>query len=512
MLESRFRPEHSRSFDSLDAFKQHLTTPIPQDGLKELRENYRKLVRIREEDHRKRPIEELQAIGAHPIETPYDALKSHFLMPEVDYLDALVRTYVHLWTLIHPARIEAMIALENAGYKPVERKVVPVLDRASGNNHSLTFGDLGFRPRPVAQDDRFEDSARAVLAQGLFTWGTNNMVTIPYWLGSMPDMISADSLADLAIAGGIGFVPVDSIYTDPKNQVLMLREAHLIILDHPVLRDHPYKDVIAKNAMKRVGVTLKTSNGDLRRRAEIAYAEGARTFRLYDPRSLPRLEESVDELRQRYGNEIIIIAGQVTGVDQAHRLAEKGANAVNTGIGEGGICKTPTEASVTPTNLQTLYEIAASGLPIPVGEDGGVGTDAAIVFAVGGRFVIKSQSIGTGITQPPGRWVCMSPSGRGRYAKNYSGEAAPRTKYNGHKTDMLDDPLFVEGADEYVELNLQSPGVPSNVYFALQGLATNTVFARSPSLTDLQMLESPDLWTESHNAAISSGIHHNGVK
>ncbi len=342
MLEPRFRPEHFRSSNDLDAFKQHLTTPIRGDVLNGLREDYRERVRKKEEDHSKRPIEELRAIGVYPIETPYDALKGHFLMPEDDYLDALVRAHVHLWTLIHPARIEAMISLEKDGYKPVERKVVPVLDRASRNNHSLTFGDLGFRPRPVAQDDRFEDSARAVLAQGLFAWGTNNMVTIPYWLGSMPDMISADSLADLAIAGGIGFVPVDSIYTDPKNQVLMLREAQLRILDHPVLHNHPYRDVIMKNAMGRVGVTLKTSNGDLRSRAEMAYAEGARTFRLYDPRSLPRLEESVEELRNMYGDDVIIIAGQVTGVDQAHRLAKKGANSVNTGIGEGGICKTPT--------------------------------------------------------------------------------------------------------------------------------------------------------------------------
>lgn len=510
MLEPRLRPEHSRPSNNLDAFKKHLTTPIPNDVLQGLREDYRESVRKREEDHRKRPIKELQAIGAHPIETPYDALKGHFLMPESDYLDALVRRHVHLLTLIHPARIESMIALENEGYKPVERKVVPVLDRASGNNHSFTFGDLGFRPRPVAQDDRFENSARTVLAQGLFTWGTNNLVTLPYWLGSMPDMISADSLADLAIAGGIGFVPVDSIYTDPKNQVLMLRESYLRILDHPVLHNHPYKNVIMRNAMRRVGVTLKTSNGDLRSRVEIAYEQGARTFRLYDPRSLPRLEESVDELRQRYGNGITIIAGQVTGVDQAHHLAERGANAVNTGIGEGGICKTPTEASVTPANLQTLYEIAASGLSIPVGEDGGVGTDAAVVFGVGGRFVIKSQSIGTGITQPPGRWVCMSPSGR--YAKNYSGEAASRTKFNGDKTDMLGDPLFVEGADEYVELNAQAPSVPSAVYYALQGLAANLIFARASDLTRLQMSESPPLWTESRNAAISSGIHHNGVK
>lgn len=495
------------------AFKRDLTTKRPEQEIAILRDYYTDRARHAQEALNLRNTEEPQITGEYPIFSPYDALKEKpELLPPQEAAEYLLYRHLDLWLLTHPTRMNAIRQMEKTPYKPIIQKQIDKFDELIRTKHSVTFLDFGLdvqepnEPSNIKQENT-DPSAQRILAEGLFSWTTPKMVTLPYQLSSMPDLSGPHALATIALTQGFGFIPIDSLWSNVNNQLKVADRAFELLENDPVLFNHPEKDFILERARKLVGATLKTDPKDAVSRAKILWNAGIRTFRVYDPRSLGRLEETVEEVKQQLGDDAIIFAGQVLGPDQAHRLADKGANALICGIGEGGICDTPSEAAIVANNLLNGYEIIKSGLSIPLLFDGGIGRRTPLAISVGAAGVLKSQAIGTGIEKPPFMWWHKLENGK--LASPYSGEAAGRTKWLGGKTDFMGRPLFVEGKDEYVILNPLSPSIATNVYFLLQGLATSLVFQRVSSLRELQELPNPDIWSQSNNAAYTSSIHHN---
>jgi hypothetical protein len=511
MTNEQIRPRNETSF------KKDLTTPISQERLGQMRMEYLDGITRRQIELQRASegeITQLQATGEYPITTPYDALPGNpSLLPPEMVAEALVIRQVDLETFTHPQRIKALKKMEQAGYSPIGGKTIPVLDVALEEGETLSFADLGFgietvekaaQQRGVDPDD-IEDSANELLASGTFSWSNKRLPTLPYLLSSTPDVIGAHSLATMALAQGVGFVPIDSIWGDKDNQILMWMRAQELCQNDPSLKDHPDREYLLNRAQNLVGVTLKSNPKDAAERARFLYDHGVRTFRVYDPRSFPRMVDTVDAVRQTVGGDAIIFAGQTVGVDQAHALQGAGADAVIVGIGEGGICKTPGEASLAVNNLLTGYEITRSGLLIPLIYDAGVGPKTAIAMGIGAGGVMKSQAIGKGIEKPA--FMYWWKSGNGEWESLYSGEAAPRTKYLGKKFDSLGRIIFAEGADEKVVYDPNIPSTATALYYLHQSLATALVFQRG-SITDLQHDPHPDIHRPSQNAIKSASVHH----
>ena len=258
-------------------------------------------------------------------------------------------------------------------------------------------------------------------------------------------------------------------------------------------------------------LNLEANPKDAEIRAQELYNAGIRTFRVYDARTKGgAMVETVKKLRDMFGDTVTIIAGQVINPDQAIGLQEAGADAIVIGIGEGGICKTPKEASLVASNVMAGYKIAKKGLNIPLIFDSGVGPRTPVAIALGGGAVMKSQAlVGSVIEKPPFCWWWWN---KGRYESQYSGEAAERTKHLGHKVGPDGEPTFVEGVDEVTYFNEEVPSIASNIYYLLQSLVTASVFQRVGDLDDLRLLKKVKLWTQTGNAVYSTGVHHNGSK
>lgn len=497
----------------LDDFKKFISSPIEPDRKAELEIRYAEYFERRRVELESRDRDAMRAAGMYPIHTRYDKLEgSPALLPRDFAVTALVDRHICIEILTHDALLEAQKSLQKRGFIPVKGKNIDVIEKAIAKRRSVTFSDyaLGVK-QPVSDGDR--DSARALIAGGMFSFTSNDLATLPILMSSMPDVVSAWSLETMAVLGGFGFIPIDSLWNRVENQLAMAEETFDILEKDPALQLHPRKEELAMRARELIGATLKANPADAIRRVEILKNAGIKTYRVYDPRNRVALLDTVKALRDRFGSDIRIFAGQVvsgSGTEypsEAARMVEAGANALIIGIGEGGICSTPTVASLAPDNIKNGYAIAGSGINAPIIFDGGVGTRVTIAFAVGAAGVLKSRLL-IGIEGPGSIWAYNV---SGRYARNYSGEAAARTKLLGGKIDRRGRPFAVEGVDQLVFIQPEAPSTASIVYDLLQGLATSLIFARVSSIEELQHQQSPLLLYLGARAGDTAQVHHKAL-
>ncbi len=490
------------------SFKEFLSKPISPDLIKNRLNYYKEIVRSRQEamsSLSEKETKYFQATGEYPLKTPYDALPDDpKLLPTDQVAETLTVRHCDAETLLHPERIKSLKNAEEKGFVPVTDKDIPVLDRCLEEREAVIFSDFGFSSELQKEGKGVEDSANILLARGLWSWTSDRMPTIPYVLSSTPDVVSAEALETMALIQGFGFIPVDSIWNKPDNQVLMAERAFQLLENEPVLFNHPDKEYLSRRSKRLIGATLKANPEDAKKRAKTLYDHGVRLFRVYDPRSLGRMTDTVKAVRDIIGNDGVVFSGQVIDPEQAYRLKEAGANGLIVGIGEGGICETPGEAGLAVKNMLDGYQIIRSGVGIPVIFDAGVGRQTPIAIGVGAAGVMKSQAIGRGIEKPPFMYWLQTEEG---LASLYSGEAAPRTKYLGGKLDRLGRPLFPEGADEYVIFNKDLPSIASYILRLSESLATALVF-RHKTLEELQHERTVELWRKSSGASENGSVHH----
>ncbi|NMC64446.1 MAG: hypothetical protein GYA55_14875 [SAR324 cluster bacterium] len=500
--------------DLLQSFKEFISTPIDPNLKAELEVQYAEYYERLRLNLQRRDRDLLRAAGMYPIHTKYDKLEDGLaLLPRDFAVTALVDRHICLEIVTHDALLEAQKTLQTRGYVPVESKNIDVMEKAVAKKRSVTFSDYALGVKQPSEERKYSDSARALIATGLFSYTSNDLVTLPFLMSSMPDVVSAWSLETMALLGGFGFIPVDSIWSNVENQVLMAQEAFSILEKDPAIENHPRRDLLINRAKELIGATLKANPKEAVKRVELLQKSGVKTFRVYDPRNRNVLHETVKALRDRFADNIRIFAGQVvsgSGTEElyeAQRLVEAGANSLIVGIGEGGICSTPTVASLAPDNIKTGYAIAKAGIKAPIVFDGGVGTRVTIAFAVGAAGVLKSRLL-IGIEGPGSIWAYNV---NGRFARNYSGEAAARTKILGGKIDRRGRPFAVEGVDQLVYIQPEAPSTASIIYDLMQGLATSLIFARAVSVEELQHQRSPLLLYLGARAGNTAQVHHRAL-
>lgn len=499
------------SRDLLEDFKRYISEPVSTAQKSELEARYSKYFAGLQAELQTKDSARLHASGMYPIQSPYDKLEGQpcLIAPEFA-VTALVDRHICIEILTHDALLETQKLLQRRGYRPVKCKDIDVLEKAVAKKRSVTFSDYALGVKQPGNGLPDTDSARALIATGLFSYTTNDLVTLPFVMSSMPDVVSAWSLETMALLGCFGFIPVDSIWSAPENQRIMAEEAFSMLEKDPALLSHPRGELLLARARRLVGATLKANPKDAVRRVEILKAAGVETFRIYDPRDRTSLRDTIKALRDRFGSDIRLFAGQVVAGSgtqvptEAARLVEAGANALIIGIGEGGICSTPTVASLAPDNIKNGYAIARAGIEAPILFDGGVGTRVTIAFAVGAAGVLKSRLL-IGLESPGSIWAYQVEE---KYARNYSGEAAARTKFLGGKIDRRGRPFAVEGVDQLVFIQPEAPSIASIIYDLMQGLATSLIFARAASIEDLQQQPAPLLLYLGARAGDTAKVHH----
>ncbi|HEY8344710.1 MAG TPA: IMP dehydrogenase [Bacillota bacterium] len=167
--------------------------------------------------------------------------------------------------------------------------------------------------------------------------------------------------------------------------------------------------------------------------------------------------DTIKFIKEKYGPEVKVGAGNVVDRDGFFYLAEAGADFIKVGIGGGSICITREQKGIGRGQATAVIEVAKArdeyfektGTYIPLCSDGGIVHDYHIVLALamGAEFVMLGRYFAR-FDESPGRKVRL---GGMNYVKEYWGEGSNRAR-NWQRYDLgsSDKLSFEEGVDSYV--------------------------------------------------------------
>ncbi len=165
---------------------------------------------------------------------------------------------------------------------------------------------------------------------------------------------------------------------------------------------------------------------------------------------------TIQWIRDHYGDDVKVGAGNVVDRDGFLFLAEAGADFVKVGIGGGSICITREQKGIGRGQASALIEVAAArdeyyektGIYVPVCSDGGIVFDyhMTLALAMGADFLMLGRYFAR-FDESPTRRMNVN----GTYVKEYWGEGSSRAR-NWQRYDMggAAKLKFEEGVDSYV--------------------------------------------------------------
>ena len=165
---------------------------------------------------------------------------------------------------------------------------------------------------------------------------------------------------------------------------------------------------------------------------------------------------TIDWIREHYGDEVKVGAGNVVDAEGFRYLAESGADFVKVGIGGGSICITREQKGIGRGQASALIDVCAArdkyfeetGVYVPVCSDGGIVYDyhMTLALAMGADFLMLGRYFAR-FDESPTRRLNVN----GSYVKEYWGEGSARAR-NWQRYDLGGKKglTFVEGVDSYV--------------------------------------------------------------
>lgn len=167
-------------------------------------------------------------------------------------------------------------------------------------------------------------------------------------------------------------------------------------------------------------------------------------------------QKTIEFIRSKYGNEVLVGAGNVVDRDGFLFLAKAGADFVKVGIGGGSICITRETKGIGRGQATALIEVAAArdeyyketGIYIPICSDGGIVQDyhMTLALAMGADFIMLGRYFARFDESPTAKLNI-----NGNYVKEYWGEGSNRAR-NWQRYDLggKSGLSFEEGVDSYV--------------------------------------------------------------
>ncbi len=175
--------------------------------------------------------------------------------------------------------------------------------------------------------------------------------------------------------------------------------------------------------------------------------------------------DAVERTKNKFGNVVQVIGGNIATGEAARALIDRGADAVKVGIGPGSICTTRMVAGVGVPQLTAIMDVAevAASEDVPVIADGGIKYSGDIAKAIaGGAHTAMIGSLLAGTDESPGE-VFLS---GGRSYKQYRGMGSLAGMARGSA-----DRYFQQDVSELVKLVPE--GVEGNVPY--KGSVTHIV-------------------------------------
>ena len=218
-------------------------------------------------------------------------------------------------------------------------------------------------------------------------------------ISSPMDTVTENLMAfKMSKAGGLGII---HRYNSPEEQANL------------VFRSANYCD----NVAAAVGVS-----GDFLERAIQCVSAGAKTICIDVAHGHHiSVKNAIKTLKDRFGNSIHIMAGNVATSYGFQALQDWGADSIRVGIGGGSICSTRIETGHGVPTLSSVFACAAVKRNSKLIADGGIKTAGDIVKAIGaGADAVILGSMISGTEECPGEYTFV----HGRKMKKYRGMAS----------------------------------------------------------------------------------------
>ena len=169
-------------------------------------------------------------------------------------------------------------------------------------------------------------------------------------------------------------------------------------------------------------------------------------------------KNTIDFVREKYGDDVKIGAGNVVDAEGFRFLADAGADFIKVGVGGGSICITRETKGIGRGQASALIDVVQerdkyyneTGIYIPICSDGGIVHDhhITIALALGADFVMMGRYFAR-FDESPTRVLKIG----NNYVKEYWGEGSNRAR-NWQRYDMggkaKNSLAFEEGVDSYI--------------------------------------------------------------
>ena len=214
-------------------------------------------------------------------------------------------------------------------------------------------------------------------------------------------------------------------------------------------------------------------------------------------------------VREHYGDDVKVGAGNVVDAEGFRFLAEAGADFIKIGIGGGSICITREQKGIGRGQATAVIEVARArdeyyeetGIYIPICSDGGIVYDhhITLALAMGADFVMLGRYFAR-FDESPTNKVNIN----GSYMKEYWGEGSARAR-NWQRYDLGGDKKgmsFEEGVDSYVPY---AGSLKDNVDLTLSKV--KSTMCNCGALTIAELQETAKLTVVSSTSIVEGGAH-----
>lgn len=320
--------------------------------------------------------------------------------------------------------------------------------RDYGVLEALTYDDVLLVPQYSDIESRKEIDISSVL---------DNKIELSSPIISSPmDTVTEDSMAiAMSASGGMGIV---HRYNDIDEQVSLIENLC---------------KAGVKNPAAAIGVT-----GDFLDRATALYDAGTKILCVDIAHGHHALmKDTLRQLREVFGSEVHLMAGNVATKDGYDALVDWGADSVRCNIGGGSICSTRIQTGHGVPGLQTIFDCAASNRDVPIIADGGIKNSGDIVkaLAAGADFIMVGSLL-AGTDETPG--VVVTERG-GKSYKLYRGMAS-REAQNAWRGRLTSAP-------EGVSTTVPYRGPVADILYNLNmGIRSGFSYSGARSLTEFQ--------------------------
>jgi len=213
-------------------------------------------------------------------------------------------------------------------------------------------------------------------------------------------------------------------------------------------------------------------------------------------------------VREKYGDSVVIGAGNVVDGDGFRFLADSGADFVKVGIGGGSICITREQKGIGRGQATAVIDVSKArneyfertGIYIPICSDGGIVYDYhfTLALAMGADFLMLGRYFARFDESPTSR-VSIG----GSYMKEYWGEGSARAR-NWQRYDIGGSSKlqFEEGVDSYVPY---AGSLKENVNITVGKIRSTMSNCGAHSISELQ--EKAKLTLVSSTSIVEGGAH-----